>query len=301
MIAIVLLGAGLGAGAWALAIWAFPARPPLGPVLRHLQQPPTAATVSPRFGTVEEAGWAARLGRPAAPVLRRLGMPDARRFRDLVIVGRDVDNYLAEKVTLTLIGLLTPPVAVTVLAVAGSPPSLPVPAVLTLGCAALGFLLPDLRLRAEAARRREDFRHALSAYLDLVVISLSGGAGIDGALSDSLTVGNGWAFTQIRRALDGAQLTRTTPWVALGRLGSELDSRELSELAASLSLAGTEGARIRTSLTARAQSLRTHLLTDADAAARAATERMGLAWGLLFLGFLIFIGYPAVEQILTGL
>jgi tight adherence protein C len=300
VIAIVLLGAGFGGGVWALAIWAFPPRQPLGSMLEHLQQPPSPHTV-PTSATGQEAGWAARLGRPAAPVLRRLGMPDLRRSRDLVIVGRDADSYLAEKATLTLVGLLTPPVAVTVLAILGTPPSLPVPAALTLGCAALGFLLPDLRLRADAARRREDFRHALSAYLDLVVISLSGGAGIDGALTDSVTVGNGWAFTQIRHTLQAAQLTRTTPWVALGRLGTEIDSRELSELAASLSLAGTEGARIRTSLTARAQSLRTHLLTDADASARAATERMGLAWGLLFLGFLIFIGYPAVEQILNGL
>ena len=300
MIAVLLLGVGVGAGIWAVAIWAFPARAPLGRVLRHLQQsPPESVSASPHVD--ETGGWVARLGRPAAPALRHLGMPDLRRSRDLVIVGRDADSYLAEKAALTLIGLLTPAVAVTALEISGSAPGLAVPAALMLGCAALGFLLPDLRLRAEAGRRRRDFRHALSAYLDLVVISLSGGAGIDGALNDSATVGNGWAFTQIRRALDTAQLTRTTPWVALARLGTELDSRELSELAASLSLAGSEGARIRTSLTARAQSLRTHLLTDADASARAATERMGLAWGLLFLGFLIFIGYPAVEQILTGL
>ena len=53
----------------------------------------------------------------------------------------------------------------------------------------------------DAARRRADFRHALSAFLDLVVISLAAGAGVDGALDDASGIGHGWAFTQLRRAL----------------------------------------------------------------------------------------------------
>jgi Flp pilus assembly protein TadB len=228
-------------------------------------------------------------------------MPDVRRSRELAITGTDVDSFLAEKAALGLIGLLAPPAAVTLLTLLGNTVVSTIPVALAVGCGVAGFLAPDLRLRRDAARRRSDFRHALSAYLDMAVISLSGGAGIDGALTDAVSVGDSWSFRQISRALDTARLTRTTPWVALGRLGTELDNRELSELAASLSLAGTEGAKVRSSLAARAHSLRTHLLTDADASARAATERMGLAWGLLFLGFLIFIGYPAVQQILTGL
>ncbi|MEV6445141.1 hypothetical protein [Amycolatopsis sp. NPDC051716] len=93
-------------------------------------------------------------------------------------------------------------------------------------------------------------------------------------------------------ALDAAQLTRTTPWSTLRRLGEELDITELAELAASISLAGTEGAKIRTSLAAKAKALRTHLVADAEADAQAATERMALPVTLLFLGFLGFIAYP---------
>ena len=64
---------------------------------------------------------------------------------------------------------------------------------------------------------------------------------------------------------------------------------------------GTEGARIRASLTAKASALRTHQLTAAETAAQSATERMSLPVVLLFAGFLTFIAYPAVSHVLTTL
>ena len=39
----------------------------------------------------------------------------------------------------------------------------------------------------------------------------------------------------------------------------------------------------------------------AEARAQQASERMSLPIGLLFLGFLIFLGYPAVAQVFHGL
>ena len=59
---------------------------------------------------------------------------------------------------------------------------------------------------------------------------------------------------------------------------------ELSELAASMSLAGTEGARVRESLGVKATSLRDHALAEAEAEAQATTEKMALPVVLLFLG-----------------
>lgn len=297
MITAVTLGAGCGLGLWALLVWAAPTRTPLGLVFERLRRQPNP----PAILTADRSGWAARAGRRATPFLRSAGLPSLGVRRDLAVIGRDVDAHLAEKATLTLLGLLVPAAFDVMLLAVGAPlnPTVPVFGALALG--ALGFLAPDLHVRAEARRRRTDFRHALSAYLDLVVVSLAGGAGPDGALSDAATIGHGQAFTQLRRALDAARHTRVPPATTLARLGAEIDSRDLAELAASLSLAGTEGARVRASLTARADSLRTHLLTDTDAAAKAATERLGLPWGLLFLGFLVFLGYPALHQILAGL
>ena len=68
-----------------------------------------------------------------------------------------------------------------------------------------------------------------------------------------------------------------------------------------LDLAGTEGAKVRASLAAKAASLRTHELAEAETADQAATERMSLPVVLLFAGFLLFLGFPAVEKVLTGL
>jgi Flp pilus assembly protein TadB len=153
----------------------------------------------------------------------------------------------------------------------------------------------------EASRRRAAFRHALSAYLNLVRILLAGGAGVDGALSDAAAAGEGWAFGHISRALTVARLTRTTPWARLRQLGDELGIPELAELAASISLAGTEGAKVRGSLAAKAAALRTRELADAEGHAQSATERMSLPVVVLFAGFLLFIGYPALSTVLSGL
>jgi Flp pilus assembly protein TadB len=225
-----------------------------------------------------------------------------RRVRqDLAVVGRSPEVHIAEKCALALFGLLLVPAASALAALGGLHVPVIIPLWGSLIFAIVGFYIPDLGIHAEAQGRRRDFRHALGAFLDLVVIALAGGGGVETALTDASSIGNGWAFGQLRRALDTARLARQPPWHALGQLGTDLGVPELSELAASVSLAGTEGAKVRASLGAKAASLRTHELADAESAAQAATERMSLPVVLLFAGFLAFIGYPAIEHVLTGL
>jgi Flp pilus assembly protein TadB len=235
------------------------------------------------------------------PVLRMLGLPGATIEADLRVTGRGTDTHLAAKALLAIAGLLAPWLLHALLALGGLSLGVEVPLLAGLVLAALGFLAPDLDARATATRLRREFRDALSALLDLVGITLAGGAGVEAALGDAAAIGTGLAFDQFRRALRTAALTRTTPWNSLRRLGEELDITELAELAASISLAGTEGARVRASLAAKAQALRTHQVTDAETDAQAATERMALPVTVLFLGFLAFIAYPAVIQVLNGL
>jgi Flp pilus assembly protein TadB len=250
-----------------------------------------------------DAGFSARLGRPAAEALTRGGagwLVPASVRRDLAILGRSPERQLAEKVTLALVGLLFAPTVAALLLLGGARIPLVLPLWASLLFMVAGFFAPDLGIRAEANRRRRDFRHALSSFLDLVVVALAGGGGVETALADAAGVGSGWAFAYLRRALDQARLARQTPWAALGQLGQELGVDELSELAASVALAGTEGAKVRASLAAKATSLRTHELAEAETADQAATERMSLPVVLLFAGFLVFLGYPAVEKVLTG-
>jgi hypothetical protein len=297
VITALVLGAGFGVGLWAVAVWLFPPRPALATVLARSTTPPAPTPIM----ATDDTGWAATLGRPFIAPLRALGLPGPGLTRDLTVIGRPVATHLAEKATLAIAGLLVPVLAQLLLALAGLSLGIEFPLVAGLVLAAAGFVLPDLHARSDAAKLRTGFRHALSAYLDLVWITLAGGAGVDSALHDSVAIGRGWAFEQLRRALDTARLTRTTPWATLRQLGEELDVTELSELAASVSLAGTEGAKVRTSLAAKAGALRTHQLTDAEGDAQAATERMSLPVMALFLGFLAFIAYPALTQVLTGL
>ncbi len=301
MIVALVCGGGVGAGLLLIVRGLYPPRPSLAQALAQLRRLPEAAPV-----LVPEAdgGFAARLGRPAADALTRAGagwlLPGTVR-RDLAVLGRSPERHLAEKVTLALVGLLFVPAVASLLLLGGAHLPVVVPLWASLVFAVAGFVLPDLGIHADAGRRRRDFRHALSSFLDLVVVALAGGGGVETALGDAAGVGAGWAFAYLRRALDQARLARETPWAALGRLGNELGVGELSELAASVSLAGTEGSKVRASLAAKAASLRTHELAEAETADQAATERMSLPVVLLFAGFLVFLGYPAVEKVLTGL
>ena len=47
--------------------------------------------------------------------------------------------------------------------------------------------------------------------------------------------------------------------------------------------------------------MRARQLADAEATAQAATERMCLPLVLLFAGFLLLIGFPAVVHVLDGI
>lgn len=158
-----------------------------------------------------------------------------------------------------------------------------------------------LSLKAEAAQRRASFGFALSSYLDLVVVSMAAGRGTEGALSVAAESGSGWPFEALRRALQGARLRGITPWAALDELGTTLGIGELRGLASSIELAGSSGARVRSSVAARARALRSRGLADARSAAEAATERMSVPVALLVLGFVVLIGYPAIVQITTRL
>ncbi|MCP3800701.1 type II secretion system F family protein [Allokutzneria sp. A3M-2-11 16] len=292
MLTALALGAGLGLGLWTLAVWLVPPRPTLGALLARAsapQPPPSPAVDAHAFA------------RPVVVALHAAGLPGERLTRDLTVLQRPVAAHLATKVAYAVAGLLAPLALHVVLVVTELPVTIELSALTALALAVAGFLLPDLQVRSAARRARAAFRHALSAYLDLVWITLAGGAGVDSALTDAATIGRGWAFEQIRHALETARLTRIPPWTALRQLGGDLAVTELVELAASVSLAGSEGAKVRASLATKAAALRAHQITDAEADAQSATERMSLPVVALFLGYLGFIAYPALTHVLNGL
>jgi tight adherence protein C len=310
VILALLTGAGVGLGLLMIVRGLAPPRAPLVQALARLEVDttspsgawPSMLVLTPHAGGADGGGWGlALVGRPLSRLVDRLGLRPSWLRQDLAILGRSPERHMADKAILALFGLLLAPATAAGLAVIGISLPLPLPLGASLLLAVGGFFVPDGGVRTDAAARRRDLRHALGSYLDLTVIALAGGAGVEGALTDAASVGRGVAATGLRRALATARLRREPPWAALGRLGEELGLSELVELAASVELAGTEGAKVRASLAAKAMSLRAHQLAEAETQAQAATERMSLPVVLLFAGFLVFIGYPAMVRILGGL
>jgi tight adherence protein C len=144
-------------------------------------------------------------------------------------------------------------------------------------------------------------RVALGAYFDLVAVALSAGAGVEEAMGEAATIGVGSGFTEISDALTSARRAGEAPWIAIGRLAQDLDIGELRDLASTLSLVGTEGARARETLLARARGLRRDQITAAEAAAARRTEAAYVPVGFQFVGFLILIVYPALLRVAHGL
>jgi len=290
---MVLLGAGVGAGI-VLIRRALARRPPsIDAVLAGLARPGIAIDGGPPRRT--------SAGHPIGSIARRavetLGYDPQRHHQELELVGRTPERHALDKLLGAVAGILVPNVAAVALVAAGVPVPLGIAALLSLAASAAGFVLPDIALRNEADERRRAFRHALSSFLDLVNVLLAGGAGIETALYAAADAGDGWGYQTIRAELRRARLTGQSPWDTFAGLDERLGINELAELAASVSLAGSHGARIRASLAAKADTLRGHQVAETEAAAEAATERMTVPVAVLLFGFLVFIAYPAVVQI----
>ena len=113
--------------------------------------------------------------------------------------------------------------------------------------------------------------------------------------------GTGPGHDHLRTALAVAQTSRKPLWETLGQLGEHTGVTDLCELAASAALAGSEGARIRATLTTKATSLRTRLLAEQEAHAASATERAAIPTTLLMTGYMLLVTFPALMQAVHSL
>ena len=290
MILALVLGVSVGLGAAGAFYALAPTPPPLRSALLDLHRRSIPTPLQYRGPLVRLAE---SLG------ARRLVRPGLRA--DLAITGRDESWLYSSALLSGLCGLAIGPALALVFLSTGVALPWGLPIVLSIVAGPIAAGAQVLSLRAEASKRRQDFAFALSAYLDLVVVSMAAGRGTEGALAVAASSGSGAAFESLRSALDGGRLRGIAPWDALDELGESLGVNELSGLAASIRLAGASGAKVRASLAARAKALRERGLAEARAAAESETERMSVPVVLLVLGFVVLIGYPAVVQITTQL
>ncbi|MDQ6615250.1 MAG: type II secretion system F family protein [Actinomycetota bacterium] len=299
MVVMLLAGAGIGLGIVLVVRALIPVRPDLPRALARIGGITTGipSGVSAFSGPADgQAGF-------VEPLARTLGIghlitPSVAT--DLRLVGRNDGSHVVRCLTAGIEGALLVPALLVVLALAGVSVPLEIPAALLLALGLGGAVVPNIALASEARTRRRSFNHALGAFLDLVAVNLAAGRGVEGALDNAAGAGRGWAFGEIRQALYRAKIMGDTPWSGLDQLGIELGVPDLRELAASVSLAGDNGAKIRTSLAAKAQALRVKGLAEVEAAAQSASERMSLPVILLLCGFVLFIGFPAIARVLEG-
>jgi pilus assembly protein TadC len=285
----------------------------------HLAHPRPAPLVElARFDAAHEAGGAAAQSAPAEPTAGRLqGMPAtagawlARALtrrgitntslrQDLALTGCSYEQAMTRKVLFAGGGLLMS-LLLLVVVPAALGASLPAgaPLIVALVLSAALFFLPDLETRAEAARRRAEFRHALSAYLDLVALEMAARAAPAEALPAAARVGTGWPLAMIRNTLYRATRAGRDPWAALANLGQRIGVTELRDLGQLIALVAHDGARVRSTLTARAHTMRRHELANLQGEAGKADQSMQMAQVLIGLGYLLFIGYPAIVAVLS--
>lgn len=294
-VAVAMVFAG---GVWLIVSAIWPPRPSLTVALARLHAPGQPRTFVP--STASNSSVTVRAGRWLLRRVRAGLFVDERTVSDLAITARPLEVYAGTCVLTAAAGALVGPTVWALLFAAGTVLPVLVPIWLVLLGAVGGFLAPRLALRAEALRARRDFRHALSAYLDVLVLLLASGEGPEGAMETAARAGNGMAFIELRRAINQARHSGVPVWDTLDEVGAKVDVAELREIAAAGSLAGEQGAAVRKSLMAKARSLRSTSLSQAESDARRRSQRMFLPIVLMGVGFLLFLLYPLVTNIQIG-
>jgi Flp pilus assembly protein TadB len=276
----VVMAASLAAAGLLVVVSAFaPRRPSLATVTGHLARHTTQPRRSRRG--------AALLGQV------RFGASDAA---DLRMVGRPSEQHAALLLVAAVAGLLVPTVVLTLLQAAGVVRlGVFVPLLLSLGAAVVAPLLVHTSMRADAAARRVDLRHQLSAYLDVVAMLLAANVGNEGALRQAAHTGDGRFFVELRRRMVVAETANRSLVHALGQLGDELELVELQQVAASAALGASSGAPVARTLSAKCESLRHALSAEQEAEARVRAGKITFPLVGMSLLIMTAVIYPALQ------
>lgn len=273
---MLIVSAVAGLGLLRLRQLAFPSAPPLVDQAARWERARARADRRARLEvSAEEQTWSQKAAEWFAEHVRTRRPEDLQSYeRDLAVTGQPMEEWLAKTLVWVLIGLLAPVAFVLAFNAAGLGLPMLVLPILAVLCGVVAVVGQVNELRQKAAARREELCDALSDFLDLVVMSMEGGRSHADALPTVAQIGTGWTFHTLYDAIDNARPNGMTPWEALGEVGERFGVVELVDLRASLNLAQDEGASIRNTLIARAQSMRDARLADAYARANKSTDAM---------------------------
>ncbi|WP_052441079.1 type II secretion system F family protein [Streptacidiphilus anmyonensis] len=293
---VLLAGAAVGGGITMLVAGLSRGRGDLGDVIARMDAN-RIDLLAPQQA-VQSTDWRERLGGWA---LSRISDNLVRLPRkELAILRESPALQLGKKIGVALYGLLAPSLGAAVAVAGGAQFPFAIPGVISLVFAVVGWFLVDVNTRQRAAEARTEFRIAIASYLDLVSLERAADAGPSEALKRAAQVGDGWVFERIRDALLRAELAGIAPWEGLRQLSEEIDVPELGHPADIIAIAGEEGASVYSTLQAQARSLRGVLLTDQQAHANTASEKMVVPVAALVLIMTCYIALPAMVRVINS-
>lgn len=279
---------------------AVPPRPDLASAVRRWDASRARATRIQRIGAPKATTVGGKAQNWMVDQVLRRARDVAHLAQDLAVTGATIEQHVGKTTVLAIVGFVGPLVVLGFLNTIGLGLPLVFGPAAGVVLATATLFVTRQELTDKAKKKRAEFRRTLSVYLDLVAMSMQAGRGHAEALPASAAIGTGWAFTQLQDAIDGARFSGTTPWHALGKLGDRFGIRELTDLDAALTLANDDGAKVRTTLVARAETLRSERIADAEAVSAQATESMRFALIVMVFTFLAYELYPSVARLSAG-
>jgi hypothetical protein len=292
----ILAGGLIGLGVALLVIRFLPAEPDLADALGRLT--PTRRYATPSAAAAggnrkERLGlWAIRVLPPA--IWARTPT------KELALLRIPLARFYGEKILFAFLGAVIPPGLALLFDVLGFGLPVTIPAVASVGLAAVMFFIPNYNAVDEAKKARVEFSRALGAYIELVALERVNGTGVRQAMEAAAGIGETWVFARLSEELTLSGWSGRPPWDALHALADELGMPELNDFADIMRLSGKEGASIYTNLRARAAAMRTAMLNEELAAANAVGERMSIPGSLLGVIFMALLLAPSLLRMVSG-
>jgi Flp pilus assembly protein TadB len=293
---LVVLGGGLvGLGISLIVVRLMPAEPDLADALDRLAPHRTRATATAAAARSSKE----RLGLWALRALPS-GLWIRTPTRELALLRISLARFYGEKLTFAALGLAIPPLLAFFFDLLGLGFPVVIPAIASLGLAAVMFFLPNYNAVDDARKARLEFASALGAYIDLVALERNNGAGARQAMESAAAVGDSWVFTRLSEELTRSRWSGLPPWDALHTLAEELGLPELDDFADIMRLSGEEGASVYATLRARSTAMRTAMLNEEIAQANAVGERMTIPGSLLGVIFMALLVAPSLLRMFNA-
>jgi hypothetical protein len=291
----ILAGGLVGLGLTMLVARLLPAEPDLADALDRITAThgrAGTASQAPRTGKERLGLWGLRTLPP--------GIWVRTPTRELALLRISTAQFYGEKLTFAGLGLVIPPGLITLFNFLGLSIPLQIPAVASLGLAAVMFFIPNYNALDGAKEARLEFARAAGAYIDLVALERNNGIGVRQAMEAAAAVGDSWVFTRLSEELTRSRWSGLPPWDALHTLATELGLPDLDDFADIMRLGGEEGAGVYANLRARSAAMRTALLNDEIAQANAVGERMTIPGSLLGVIFMALLVAPSLLRMFTA-